>query len=186
MKRVFDIILSSVLLILLSPLLLLICLIVKFTSRGPIFYSSVRIGLNDKPFNMPKFRTMKLNTPELATHLLQNAENFLTRPGSALRRTSLDEIPQLFSILKGDMSLVGPRPALYNQKDLIALRRQKGVHKIKPGLTGLAQINGRDDLSIALKVKFDAEYVNKASIGLDIKILISTFLKIFNKKDISH
>ena len=168
------------------PFMLLICVLVKFTSPGPIIYSSNRIGQDNKIFKMPKFRTMKVNTPELASHLFRNPHEFITKPGTFLRRSSLDELPQLFTILKGDMSFVGPRPALHNQEDLIELRNQNGVCTIKPGLTGLAQINGRDELSIPSKVKLDIEYLENRSFLLDVKILFLTFLKVFFKKDITH
>ena len=186
MKRVFDIVISSVLLMLLLPLLLLISLLVKLTSRGPIFYFSVRIGLNDKPFNMPKFRTMKLNTPPVASHKLKNKNQHLSLIGGFLRRTSLDELPQLFSIIKGDMTFVGPRPALYNQKDLILLRTNSGIHKLLPGVTGLAQISGRDNISIQRKVDFDLQYMKKQSFWFDMKIVLKTISKVLSRDNISH
>jgi len=186
MKRVFDIFVSLLLLAVTFPLMLLISLLIKGTSPGPVIYSSDRIGQDNKIFKMPKFRTMQINAPELATHLMENPKEFLTKPALFLRRSSLDELPQLFSILKGDMSLVGPRPALYNQDDLIELRTQRGINKIRPGLTGLAQINGRDDLPISVKVDFDYDYLIKESFFLDLKILWLTLFKVFKKDDISH
>lgn len=186
MKRAFDLFLGIFLCLLLFPLMLVISFLIKSTSSGPIFYTSDRIGINNKVFRMPKFRTMSVNTPELATHLMDNPDEFLIKPGKFLRKSSLDEIPQLFSIVRGDMSFVGPRPALHNQFDLIDLRSSKGIHKLKPGLTGLAQINGRDELSIESKVDFDEEYFKNRSFALDLKILFLTFFKIFSSKNISH
>ena len=186
MKRAFDIFLVTFILVAVTPFMLLICVLVKVTSHGPVIYSSNRLGQDNRIFRMPKFRTMKVNTPELATHIINNPDQFLTRPGKFLRKSSLDELPQLFSILKGDMSLVGPRPALHNQEDLIELRNQSGVCNIKQGLTGLAQINGRDELSIPSKVELDIEYLENRSFLLDVKILFLTFLKVFFKKDITH
>lgn len=164
-------------LVLLAGLLipfLLICLLVKLTSRGPVFHVSDRIGVANKTFRMYKFRTMRTDTPQLATHLLEDRERFLTPIGGLLRKTSLDELPQLFNILKGDMSLVGPRPALFNQDDLIELRTKRGVHKVVPGVTGWAQVNGRDELPIPVKVEYDAFYVENRSLALDMKILWKT------------
>jgi len=186
MKRLFDIFFSLLLFTLLLPLILLISLSIKLTSNGPILYSSDRIGKNNIPFKMLKFRTMNLNTPAVATHLLKEPSQYLTLVGSFLRNTSFDEIPQLFNILEGDMSFVGPRPALFNQYDLIKLRTSKGVHHLPPGLTGWAQVNGRDDLSIAKKVIFDTEYLKKKSFTFDLKILYLTFLKIIRREGIRH
>lgn len=185
-KRFFDLILSSALILLLSALILLISVIIKFTSSGNIIYWSERIGRHEKPFLMPKFRTMKRDTPAVATHLLGDIEQHLTLPGKFLRKTSLDELPQLYSIFKGDMSFVGPRPALYNQDDLILLRRKKNVHLLIPGLTGLAQINGRDNLPIIRKVELDAEYLENKSFLLDLKIIFLTIFKTLMVQDISH
>lgn len=159
---------------------------VKITSKGPALYWSKRIGKNNEIFLMPKFRSMKIDTPQLATHLLSNSQDYLTPVGKFIRKTSLDEIPQLYSILKGDMSFVGPRPALYNQDDLIALRTEKGIHKLTPGLTGWAQINGRDEIPIPQKVDLDYEYFTKASVLFDLKILFLTAYKVAFGKDISH
>jgi O-antigen biosynthesis protein WbqP len=186
MKRMFDIICASSLCILLLPITLIIVLSVKVTSRGPILYWSDRVGKNNVIFKMPKFRTMQINTPALPTHLMANAEQYLTPVGSFLRKTSLDEIPQLWSILKGDMSFVGPRPALFNQDDLIALRTQVGVHLLTPGLTGWAQINGRDSLPIPEKVLWDKEYADKRSFLFDLYIFMKTVQKIFLEKHVSH
>jgi len=186
LKRPFDIILSSVLIIILIIPMLFIGFIIKLSSSGSILYWSKRVGINETFFLMPKFRTMKKDTPAVATHLLGDIDDRLTFFGKILRKTSLDELPQLFTILKGDMSFVGPRPALYNQDDLITLRREYGIHKLMPGLTGWAQINGRDSLPIAKKVNFEAEYLDKKSFLFDIKIIFLTFLKAILIKDISH
>jgi len=186
MKQVFDLLAAIILSLLLMPLILIVALMVFISSKGPIIYWSKRVGLNNEIFLMPKFRTMKINTPVLATHLLKDSSSYLTPVGSFLRRTSLDELPQLYSIIIGNMRLVGPRPALFNQYDLIKLRSKFGVDKIKPGITGLAQINGRDNLSIKEKVNLDYEYLKNHSLMLDIKILLRTSLKIFKDKEISH
>lgn len=186
MKRFLDVVIAiSLIPILLVPFLV-ISVLVKMTSSGPIFYFSDRIGLDNLIFRMPKFRTMRVNTPAVATHLLQDPEQWLTPIGSFLRKTSLDELPQLWSIFKGDMSFVGPRPALYNQEDLIELRTQRGVHKILPGLTGWAQINGRDDLPIPTKVELDAFYLNAQSVPFDIKILVLTAVKVIRREGVTH
>ncbi len=158
MKRVFDLFMSLSIIAILFLLILMIAFFIKITSSGPVLYWSDRVGKNNILFKMPKFRTMYLNTPTVATHLLENPSLYMTPVGSFLRKTSLDEIPQLWSILLGDMSFIGPRPALFNQYDLIEMRTTKGVNHLTPGLTGWAQVNGRDDLSIAKKVKFDEEY----------------------------
>lgn len=171
MKRIFDLTMGLILIVILCIPMLAIALLVKLTSRGPIFYWSDRVGINNTIFNMPKFRTMRVETPAVATHLLGNPERYVTPIGGFLRKTSLDELPQLFSILKGDISFVGPRPALFNQNDLIELRTQKGIHKLVPGLSGWAQINGRDDLPIPIKAEFDEYYLNHRSFIFDIKIL---------------
>lgn len=186
MKRIFD--LSLVLLatmILLIPTVL-VGLFIKFTSKGPIIYWSERVGRKNKIFKMPKFRSMLINTPAVATHLLAEPGKYLTQIGSFLRKSSLDELPQLWSILKGDMSFVGPRPALFNQEDLIALRTIRGVHELVPGLTGWAQINGRDELPISEKVALDVEYLKNRSLFLDIKIIFFTFLKAICRDGITH
>ena len=186
MKRMVDLILVlCALLVLLVPILM-IAILVRLTSRGPALYWSDRIGRNNTVFKMPKFRSMQIGTPAVATHLLKNPDAYLTPIGSFLRRSSLDELPQLWSILVGDMSFVGPRPALFNQEDLIALRTQHGVHELLPGLTGWAQVNGRDELPIADKVKLDAEYLRRQSLGFDIWILWLTFLKVLRKEGVSH
>lgn len=186
MKRALDIIIALFAMVLLLPIILFASLAIKLTSSGPILYWSDRVGKNNLIFKMPKFRTMRINTPPLPTHLMTNPEHYLTSIGPFLRKTSLDEIPQLCSILKGEMSFVGPRPALFNQDDLIALRTQVGVHTLTPGLTGWAQINGRDSLPISEKVLWDKEYLEKKSMTFDFCILIRTFLKIFFSKNISH
>ena len=186
MKRIIDILLSvGILIILLLPILL-IALLVRFTSNGKALYWSDRVGKNGVIFRMPKFRTMQVDTPTVATHLMTNPNAFLSPIGVFLRRLSLDELPQLFSVLKGDMSFVGPRPALFNQDDLIALRTEKGVDKLLPGITGWAQVNGRDELSIPDKVALDVEYLNRQSFWFDIKILWMTFLKVMKRDGVSH
>ncbi len=186
MKRLFDLLLSFLLLLILSIPILIISLLVKITSIGPVFYVSDRIGVQNKIFKMPKFRTMKVDTPPVATHLLKNPDHFLTPIGKFLRKTSLDELPQLFNILKGDMSFVGPRPALYNQDDLIELRTKKGIHKLVPGLTGWAQINGRDELPIPIKVEFDEYYLRNRSFLLDLNILFFTIFKVIRSEGVKH
>ena len=186
MKKKLDILLSLIFLILLSFPMLLIALMIFISSRGPIIFWSKRVGKNGKLFWMPKFRSMRVDTPQVATHLMNNPEEFLFPFGRFLRRTSLDELPQLFSIFKGDMSFVGPRPALFNQKDLIELRNKKGLGVLLPGLTGWAQVNGRDDLSIPEKVSFEVEYLHRKSLLFDIKILWMTFLKVIKRKGVSH
>ena len=164
----------------------LVALAVCLTSKGPALYWSDRVGRDNKIFKMPKFRSMRLDTPEVATHLLTDARSYLTPIGSFLRKSSLDELPQLWSILVGDMSFVGPRPALFNQQDLIALRTAQGIHTLEPGLTGWAQVNGRDDMSILQKVALDADYLHRQSFWLDIKILWLTFLKVVRRDGVSH
>ena len=186
MKRLFDLVLSLFLLVLLGPIMTLTALLVRLTSPGPIFHWSKRIGIQNQIFLMPKFRSMKINTPQLATHLLTNSESFLTPIGSFIRKTSLDELPQIFSVIAGDMSFVGPRPALFNQDDLIALRTEKNVHLIQPGITGWAQINGRDELPIPLKVSFDEFYLNNRSLVFDIKIILLTAYKVIKRDGIQH
>jgi O-antigen biosynthesis protein WbqP len=170
----------------LLPVLLLISIYLRIRSSDPIIHWSKRVGLNNKLFLMPKFRTMKLNTPDLASNLLKNPDVYITYEGYFLRKYSLDELPQLWSIVVGDMTFVGPRPALFNQHNLIRLRTLKGIHSLKPGITGLAQVNGRDNLSIINKVKFDEEYLKKKSLFLDIEILLTTFMKIIQRDGIHH
>ena len=186
MKRVLDLLLSLVALCMLCIPILIICMLVRLTSKGPVFYWSDRVGKFNVVFKMPKFRSMKLETPNVATHLLENSNKWMTPIGSILRKSSLDEIPQLWSIFKGDMSFVGPRPALFNQKDLIELRTENGVHFLLPGLTGWAQVNGRDDLSTHEKVQLDIEYLHKRSFLLDLKILVMTVKIVVNKTGVSH
>ena len=186
MKRIFDLILAIFLLLVLLISLLLIAVLVIITSKGPALYWSDRIGKNNKIFKMPKFRSMLADTPAVATHLLDNPDACLSPVGGFLRSTSLDELPQLFSVLKGDMSFVGPRPALFNQDDLISLRTEKGVDKLLPGITGWAQVNGRDELSIPDKVALDVEYLNRQSFWFDMKILWMTFLKVIKRDGVSH
>ena len=185
-KRFFDLIVVIIALLIFSVPMFFLALVVFFSSKGPIFFWSDRIGLMGKTFKMPKFRTMLTDTPAIATHLLENPDAYLSPVGGLLRRSSLDELPQLWSVLKGDMSFVGPRPALFNQKDLIKLRNEHGVDKLLPGITGWAQINGRDELSIPDKVKLDKEYLKNQSFWLDIKILWKTFLKVIQRDDVSH
>jgi len=186
MKRFFDLLLAVCVAVVLVLPFVLVALLVKLTSEGPILYWSDRVGCNNRIFRMPKFRTMLVNTPAVATHLLVNPTACLTPIGSFLRKSSLDELPQLWSILKGDMSFVGPRPALFNQEDLILLRTRYGVQVLVPGLTGWAQINGRDDLPIPEKVKLDAEYLHKHSLGFDMLILWRTLSKILERDGVSH
>ena len=186
MKYIFDLLLGVVFFLLLSPLILLVAIAVSLSSKGPSLYFSDRVGKNNKIFKMPKFRSMLVGTPAVATHLLDNPDSYLSPIGGFLRRSSLDELPQLFSVLKGDMSFVGPRPALYNQDDLITLRTQKGVDKLLPGITGWAQVNGRDELSIPDKVILDVEYLNRQSFWFDMKILWMTFLKVIKRDGVSH
>ena len=186
MKKTFDLVLALLVLPFVLPLFGLLAAIVILTSPGPALYWSDRIGRNNRLFKMPKFRSMRIDTPAVATHLLSNPEQWLTPIGSFLRRSSLDELPQLWSILKGDMSFVGPRPALYNQNDLIELRTQAGVHTLQPGLTGWAQINGRDELPIPVKVKFDIEYMQCKSFLFDLYILWMTFLKVIHRDGVTH
>ena len=186
MKQIFDLLLGVAILVLLVVPMLLIFIAVRFSSKGPVLYWSDRVGKNNNIFKMPKFRSMLTNTPAVATHLLDNPDAYLSPIGGFLRRSSLDEIPQLFSVLKGDMSFVGPRPALYNQDDLIALRTEKGVDKLLPGITGWAQVNGRDELSIPDKVELDVEYLNRQSFWFDMKILWMTFLKVIKRESVRH
>jgi O-antigen biosynthesis protein WbqP len=186
MKRLFDLALSLTLSLLVLIPLLLVAVSVRVTSKGPALYWSDRVGRNNVIFKMPKFRSMRIDTPAVATHLLPDPDSFLTPIGSFLRKSSLDELPQLWSILTGDMSFVGPRPALFNQHDLVALRTQAGVHALIPGLTGWAQINGRDELPIPQKVALDIEYLQKKSFFLDLKIMLLTGLKVIRRDNVTH
>ena len=186
MKRIFDFTIALNILLLFSFPLFLIALLVKLTSKGPVLYWSDRVGKNNTIFRMPKFRSMRIDTPAVATHLLSNPDQFLTPIGKFLRKSSLDELPQLISILKGDMSFVGPRPALFNQNDLIELRTKKGVHALTPGLTGWAQINGRDELPIPAKVEFDEYYLMHRSFLFDLKIILLTALKVLRREGVTH
>jgi O-antigen biosynthesis protein WbqP len=186
MKRVFDIILSVVAGAFLIIPILLTALAVKLTSRGPTLYWSDRVGRSNRIFKMPKFRSMRVGTPAVATHLLHDPDAYLTPIGSFLRKSSLDELPQLWSILVGEMSFVGPRPALFNQDDLIALRTEKGVHLLPPGLTGWAQVNGRDEIPIPEKVALDAFYLERQSLWFDLKIIWMTFIKVIRREGITH
>lgn len=186
MKRLFDIVMALVLGVSLTFPIIALAVAVRLTSPGPVLYWSDRVGRYNRIFKMPKFRSMRINTPAVATHLLQNPDMWLTPLGSFLRKSSFDELPQLWSILKGDMSFVGPRPALFNQHDLIVLRTKKGIHELVPGLTGWAQVNGRDELSIHRKVELDAEYLQRRSLHFDLKILWMTALKILLSDGVSH
>lgn len=186
MKRLFDLTAGLLAAIWLALPIVLITLAVRFTSPGPVLYWSERVGRRNVTFRMPKFRSMRVGTPAVATHLLANPADYLTSIGSFLRKTSLDELPQLWSILKGDMSFVGPRPALFNQDDLIALRTGAGIHELVPGLTGWAQVNGRDELPIPDKVKLDSEYLQRHSLTFDLWILWLTLLKILRRDGVSH
>ena len=186
MKRLFDILLSCLLLLVFGIPILLVALMVKITSQGPALYASDRVGINNLIFKMYKFRTMKTDTPPVATHLMKNPEQYLTPIGKFLRKTSLDELPQLFNIFKGDMSFVGPRPALFNQDDLVALRTEKQIDSLVPGLTGWAQINGRDELPIPVKVGFDEYYYKNKSFLMDLKILLLTFFKVMRSEGVEH
>jgi len=185
-KRMLDLVLAGAAALLLLVPFLLVALLVRLTSPGPALYWSDRVGRHNRIFKMPKFRTMRVGTPAVATHLLSDATRHLTPIGGFLRRTSLDELPQLWSILRGDMSIVGPRPALYNQDDLIALRTELGVHELTPGLTGWAQVNGRDELAIPEKVKLDAEYKRRASLWFDLTIIARTASQAFFGRGVSH
>ncbi|WP_026195384.1 sugar transferase [Mariprofundus ferrooxydans] len=186
MKRFFDIVLGLLVFVCAAIPILCIALLVKGSSRGPVLYWSDRVGQNNKIFKMPKFRSMKVDTPVVATHLLQNPKAALTPIGDFLRKSSLDELPQLWCVLKGDMSFVGPRPALFNQYDLVALRTEKGVHELPVGLTGWAQVNGRDELFIPEKVELDAEYLRRRSFWFDLYILWLTLMKVVSRHGVSH
>jgi O-antigen biosynthesis protein WbqP len=186
MKRIFDLFFSLLLLLIFAFPLLVIALLVKWTSPGPALYWSDRVGKDNLLFRMPKFRTMRVNTPEVATHLLADSHQYLTLVGAFLRRYSLDELPQLWSVISGNMSMVGPRPALFNQDDLIASRTAKGVHQLIPGITGWAQISGRDDLPIPIKVEFDVHYLKHRSLMFDIKILFLTLFRVLRREGVTH
>jgi O-antigen biosynthesis protein WbqP len=186
MKRSFDLAGAVVAAVCLALPILILGLVVRLTSPGPALYWSDRMGRHNRLFKMPKFRTMRIDTPAVATHLLENPDQWLTPIGSFLRKSSLDELPQLWSILKGDMSFVGPRPALFNQHDLITLRSEKGIDELWPGLTGWAQVNGRDELPIPKKVELDLEYLQRQSLLFDLKILWLTVLKVLSKGGVSH
>jgi O-antigen biosynthesis protein WbqP len=186
MKRAFDLVFGIIALVLLAVPICCVAVAVKVTSPGAVLYWSDRIGRQNRIFKMPKFRSMRSDTPAVATHLLENPDTWLTPIGSFLRRSSLDELPQVWSILKGDMSFVGPRPALFNQDDLIALRTERGVHELVPGLTGWAQVNGRDELPIFEKVKLDAEYLQRRSFLFDLRILWITLVKVVARQGVSH
>lgn len=186
MKRLLDLFLAAIVAVFLVVPCTVVALLVKITSPGPVLYWSDRVGRNNHIFQMPKFRSMRVGTPAVATHLLTRPEDHLTPIGSFLRKSSLDELPQLWSIIRGNMSFVGPRPALYNQYDLIAQRTHCGVHALVPGLTGWAQVNGRDELPILQKVALDKEYAQRQSIGFDIKILFLTALKVIMRSNVSH
>jgi O-antigen biosynthesis protein WbqP len=186
LKRCFDVILAMVTLVVLAIPLLVVAILVRLTSAGPVLYWSDRVGKNNSIFRMPKFRSMRVGTPTVATHLLNDPKKYLTPIGSFLRTSSLDELPQLWSIFKGDMSFVGPRPALFNQEDLIALRTEQGVHVLVPGVTGWAQINGRDELPIPEKVKLDTEYLLRRSFWFDLRILWLTLVRVSRRDGVSH
>ena len=186
MKRLFDFFMSLIAIILLSPVILIVALAIKFTSPGPILFKQRRIGKDNVEFEIYKFRTMRIDTPNVPTHLLENPEQWITPIGKFLRKTSLDELPQLFNILKGEMSIVGPRPALYNQLDLKEMRTEVGVHKLVPGLTGWAQINGRDEIPLKLKVDLDKEYLDRKSFFFDIKIIFMTVLSVLKSDGVQE
>lgn len=186
LKRIFDLILSLVLIVLLSLPMLAIAVLIKLMSRGPAIFWTDRVGVNNAIFKMAKFRTMKLNTPQVATHLMENPERYLIPAGEFLRKYSLDELPQLFNVLKGDMSFVGPRPALFNQDDLVELRTKKDIHTLIPGVTGWAQVNGRDDLPIPVKVSFDEYYLNHRYLAFDLYIIFLTVIKVIKREGVQH
>lgn len=186
MKRIFDFVLVVLAAIILLGPALFVAVVVRCTSKGPVFYWSDRVGQDNVIFRMPKFRSMRISTPAVATHLLSNPESYFTLVGGFLRKSSLDELPQLWSIAAGHMSFVGPRPALFNQHDLIELRTQQGVHNLLPGLTGWAQVNGRDELSIPDKVKLDVEYLHRRSLWFDLRILWLTLFKVLRRDGVSH
>jgi len=185
-KRMFDIVCSIGLIIVLLPFLVAIALAVTITSKGSVLHWSIRVGQHNCLFRMPKFRSMRMNTPQLATHLLEDPLQYLTPIGGFLRKTSLDELPQLFSVIAGDLSLVGPRPALFNQNDLVALRTEYGIQCLVPGITGWAQVNGRDELPIPIKVNLDREYFRTRSLAFDVKILLLTLKKVARREGVFH
>jgi O-antigen biosynthesis protein WbqP len=186
MKRIFDVVLAVFLIIFLSLPMLVVALWIRLGSKGPAIFWTNRVGINNVIFKMAKFRTMRVDTPQIATHLMKDPRKYLIPGGEVLRKYSLDELPQLFNVLKGDMSFVGPRPALFNQDDLVALRTQKGVHALVPGVTGWAQVNGRDDLPIPVKVSFDEYYLKHRSFIFDLRIIFLTALKVVRKEGVSH
>lgn len=186
MKRLFDIVFATLALVCAALPMLAVLLAIKISSKGPVLYWSNRVGMGNRLFSMPKFRSMYVDTPVVATHLLKDTRSHITPVGAFLRKTSLDELPQLWSILVGNMSFVGPRPALFNQEDLIKLRTEKGVHQLVPGLTGWAQINGRDELPIPVKVCFDEEYLRRQNFFFDLKIIFLTVIKVLRRDNISH
>lgn len=184
-KRVIDIVLSGLGIVILSPVLLILCVAIKLDSKGPILFTQKRVGIHKTYFQIYKFRTMRIDTPkDMPTHLLTNPEQYITKVGKFLRKTSLDELPQIFNIFKGDMSIVGPRPALWNQDDLVAERDRYGANDVPPGLTGWAQINGRDELEIPVKAKLDGEYVEKFGFGMDAKCFFGTFLSVLRQEGV--
>lgn len=186
MKRALDLICGLLAALVFAVPLLIVAVLVKLTSPGPVLYWSDRVGRHNRIFSMPKLRTMRVDTPVVATHLLDDPARFLTPIGAFLRKSSLDELPQLWCIIRGDMSIVGPRPALFNQHDLISLRTEQGVHTIRPGLTGWAQVNGRDELPIPDKVKLDASYLELKSLAFDLKIIVLTFVKVVRRDNVAH
>jgi O-antigen biosynthesis protein WbqP len=186
MKRMVDIVVASVGLVVLSVPLLVVALLVKLTSKGPVLYWSKRVGKDNRSFRMPKFRTMRVETPAVASHLLRDPARYVTLIGRVLRMKSVDELPQLWCVLIGDMSVVGPRPALFNQDDLIGLRTEAGVHRLVPGLTGWAQVSGRDDLSIPDKVELDTAYLHRRSLAFDLKIIALTFMRVLKSDGVDH
>jgi O-antigen biosynthesis protein WbqP len=186
MKRIFDLILAFILIVLFSLPMLVVAVLIKLVSSGPLIFWTDRVGADNRIFKMAKFRTMKLNTPQIATHLMKNPEDYLIPAGEFLRKYSFDELPQLFNVLKGDMSFVGPRPALFNQDDLISLRTKRNIHKLIPGVTGWAQVNGRDDLAIPVKVSFDEEYLKHRSFVFDLYIILLTAIKVLKREGVRH
>jgi O-antigen biosynthesis protein WbqP len=186
MKRLFDISVGSTLIIVFAIPMVLVALAVRLTSKGPVLYWSNRVGRENRIFRMPKFRSMQTDAPIVATHLLCDPHAYFTPIGGFLRRSSLDELPQLFSILAGDLSIVGPRPALFNQQDLVALRTARGIHHLVPGLTGWAQVNGRDELPISIKVEFDYEYLQRRSLAFDLQIIFITIVKVIRSEGVQH
>lgn len=186
MKRIFDFLMSLIAIVLFSPVILIVALSVKLTSKGPMLFKQRRIGKDNEEFSILKFRTMRIDTPNVPTHLLENPDQWITPVGKFLRKTSLDELPQLFNILSGKMSIVGPRPALYNQYDLKEMRTAEGIHKLVPGLTGWAQINGRDEIPLSLKVKLDKEYLERKSFWFDLKIILLTVISVIKRDGVQE